>query len=447
MTDTRRMTAGGLSRLSLLAPLLFILQACASATAPMPVGSAPPAPAPAPVPAPAPAPAGNSQQIAGPGEALINQVSDCMFERACTSVRVFYGTNRAVDLTQPIERLNTVGTANVSPFAAVEGEAGLTLGSVTISVPCLQGEITTAARGCRRRFADIPRPGEISAFGASYRAALDPYRHFVFYRAETLSRADFAAEVSDVEQAFVFVHGFNVSFKNAAMTAAQLKEDSQFPGEAFIYSWPTRHAPDYIPSRRAAEAARDHFRSYIDFVLEETGAEQIHVIAHSMGNYLIMPVLADMAAEQVSDEPVFGELIFAAPDINAEAFADYAQQIDGLGRGLTLYASANDLAMQASIQVCRLNNEEEFCGFRAGDVGPSGPVTLPNVETIDVSALDGDFFAAGLFDDFGHGYFNEDRNLIQDIGVLISSGVRPPERRNPTLRRIEAEDGEFWRFP
>lgn len=419
----------------------IILVACSQAPmsdepAPPPPGASEPAP-----------PPGTTATITGPGEALIEDVGACLSENACTSVRVFYGTNRAVDLDQPIERLNTVGRTGVTPFAAVESEAGLTLGSVTISVPCLQGEITQAERGCRRRFADIPRPGEFGAFGASWRSALDPYQHFVFYRAETMSRPDFAAAVTGVDQAFVFVHGFNVAFKNAAMTAAQLKVDSQFPGEAFIYSWPTRHAPDYIPSRRAAEAARTHFRDYIDLVREETGADAIHVIAHSMGNYLIMPVLAEIAAETDGEGPVFGELIFAAPDIEAGAFADYAEQIDGLGRGLTLYASANDLAMRASIQVCRLNQDEEVCGRRAGDVGPEGPVTLPYVETIDVSALDGDFFAAGLFDDFGHGYFNEDRNLIQDIGVLISSGVRPPERRNPTLRKIAAEDGEFWRFP
>ena len=244
----------------------------------------------------------------------------------------------------------------------------------------------------------------------------------------------------------MFVHGFNVSFKRAAMTAAQLKVDSQFPGEAFIFSWPTREG-QYIESRRAAEAAREQFREYIEFVVDSSGVDRVHVIAHSMGNYLIMPVLADLARERAADEPLFGELIFAAPDISANAFAEYGQEIDGLGRGLTLYASANDLAMRASIQMCRFNQEEEFCERRAGDVGPSGPVTLPFVDTIDVSALDGDFFAAGLFDDFGHGYFNEDRNLIQDIGVLISSGVRPPARRNPTLRRIDAGGGEFWRFP
>lgn len=422
--------------------------ACSQAPDEAPAAPAPIAPVHVPAPPPSPAPPqGVSATIAGPGDALIEEVGACLSENACTSVRVFYGTNRAVDLTQPIERLNTVGRAGVTPFAAVESDDGLILGTVTVSVPCLQGDVTQAERGCRRRFADIPRPGEVSAFGASWRPALDPYQHFVFYRAETLSRSDFASAVADVEQAFVFVHGFNVSFKNAAMTAAQLKVDSQFPGEAFIYSWPTRHAPDYIPSRRAAEAARAHFRDYIDTVLADTGADEVHVIAHSMGNYLIMPVLAEMARERQGEAPIFGELIFAAPDIAAEDFAAYAEEIEGLGRGLTLYASANDLAMRASIQVCRMNQEEDVCGRRAGDVGPEGPVTLPNVETIDVTALDGDFFAAGLFDDFGHGYFNEDRNLIQDIGVLISSGVRPPERRNPTLRKIAAEDGEFWRFP
>lgn len=41
-------------------------------------------------------------------------------------------------------------------------------------------------------------------------------------------------------EAFVFVHGFNVPFHEAAKRTAQMAFDMHFEGLPILYSWPSR---------------------------------------------------------------------------------------------------------------------------------------------------------------------------------------------------------------
>jgi hypothetical protein len=36
---------------------------------------------------------------------------------------------------------------------------------------------------------------------------------------------------------------------------------------------------------------------------------------------------------------------------------------------------------------------------------------------------------------------------LNDIGLLLQTGQRPPEKRVPILRKVRTETGAFWRFP
>src|SRR5262249_3619409 len=45
---------------------------------------------------------------------------------------------------------------------------------------------------------------------------------------------------SERREAFVFIHGYNVSFEDAARRTAQLASDLQFQGAPIFYSWPSR---------------------------------------------------------------------------------------------------------------------------------------------------------------------------------------------------------------
>ena len=90
----------------------------------------------------------------------------------------------------------------------------------------------------------------------------------------------------DAPHALFFLHGFNVSFEEAAIRAAQIGCDLKVPGAtAFFFSWPSRGNVAAYPADEASiEASEGAITEFLVDFTTHCGAEKIHVIAHSMGN-------------------------------------------------------------------------------------------------------------------------------------------------------------------
>src|SRR5262249_1181783 len=130
---------------------------------------------------------------------------------------------------------------------------------------------------------------------------------------------------------------------------------------------------------------------------------------------------------------VVSEVILAAPDVDADNFTNLAQQIRGLAKGVTLYAAGNDRALLAS---------RNFWGhYRAGDVPENGgPLVVTGIDSIDVSAASTDVF------ELNHSDYAQNNDLLKDIGKLITTGQRPPDRRFEKLKPISAGQKMYWRY-
>jgi esterase/lipase superfamily enzyme len=152
-----------------------------------------------------------------------------------------------------------------------------------------------------------------------------------------------------------------------------------------------------------------------------------------MGNQPALQVMRDIKA---SSPPgvVISQIILAAPDVDRDNFENIAKEIQGLANGITLYAASNDFALNAS---------RRFHGGipRAGDVPPGGPLVLPGIDTIDVTAVSTD--SLGL----NHSGYAENNALLNDLQLLIQTGERPPEKRIPLLEKIGTAAGDYWRYP
>ncbi len=127
--------------------------------------------------------------------------------------------------------------------------------------------------------------------------------------------------------------------------------------------------------------ARAYLHEFLDLVSRETGAKQVHLIAHSMGAALLLEVLRDLKRGPTEAErPVkFNEIILAAPDISRTNFQQIASRISGVATGVTLYASSNDKALKWFSAPISLGES------RAGDVPAAGPIVVAGVDTIDIS--------------------------------------------------------------
>lgn len=275
-----------------------------------------------------------------------------------------------------------------------------------------------------------------------YEAAEDPKRHFTIQEIKALTREEFLAFVKDrlasssrfKDHAVVFVHGYQTQFDSAVYRTAQITYDMDFDGAAFLYSWPSGGTlQGYTYDRESAAQAEIYLRQFLTMVAQETGAKTVSVIAHSMGNQLVLRVLQDLK-RSLPEGLKLSQLILAAPDVDRDSFENIVSSITGVAKGITLYAAANDQALQISR---RVNGGVP----RAGDVPTGGPLVVEGVDTIDATATSMDTLG------INHSGYAENNALLNDIKQLIQTGLRPPESRVPTLERITTDRGDYWRYP
>jgi esterase/lipase superfamily enzyme len=261
----------------------------------------------------------------------------------------------------------------------------------------------------------------------------DPRKHVTLLSVTCHERADFvslagaAVARSPRREAFVFIHGYNVSFESGARRTAQIAHDLRFKGAAILYSWPsTSAALRYIEDETNARWTVSHFTTFLEMAMTELGADAIHVIAHSMGNRVLTECLRTLRAPDGAAR--LSQIVLAAPDIDADTFEDLAREFSSRGERVTLYASSYDLALKAS---------KLIHGYpRAGDSEPT-LVLVDGVDTIDASRVDTNLL--------GHSYVGDSSSILADIYDLFEGG-QPPSERRFHLEPRERTGRRYWLF-
>lgn len=251
-------------------------------------------------------------------------------------------------------------------------------------------------------------------------ATPNPDEHVVLLSVEPYKREEFLSGIgehvasSKDREALVFVHGYNVSFEDAARRTAQLAYDLNLQGAPIFYSWPSQgNIAGYFTDIVNAEWAVPNLEKVLRDISDHTGASKIHLVAHSMGNKPLVKALERIAQERAGNSPPkFNEIVLTAPDIDAEVFIDIARRILPAGKRITLYASKNDAALAAARKL--------MGGYhRAGDTEPS-LVLVKGVDTIDASNVQTDLI--------GHSYYGDNRTILHDLYNLLKTGKGPSER-------------------
>ncbi|MDB5268912.1 MAG: hypothetical protein JWP58_1952 [Hymenobacter sp.] len=297
------------------------------------------------------------------------------------------------------------------------------------------------ARGAAVRYgtAEVSIPG-IHKTGAVERPRFgqeNPYVDVVLQRTRLLAKDAFFAQLraqvasSAKSAAFVFVHGYNVSFAEAARRTAQMQFDLHFPGVPTFFSWPSQAAlVPYVVDEQNAEWAQDDFKAFLLDFLTRTNAQQVYIIAHSMGNRPVIRAMRDVLVERPELAAKVQELILAAPDIDADVFnRNIAPVLEKSRIHTTLYASSQDRALQLSKQI-----HGQYP--RLGLVETKGPYLMRGMETIVASEADPSAF--GL----GHSYFADVPLVLADLGGLMVGRKRPDQR--PSLTRMSVGGQNYW---
>lgn len=355
----------------------------------------------------------------------------CQTQNICTPVRIYFGT----------DRVQKQGGTRVIFTADRAGR--LQLGRAIVTVP----------KAADRRRGEIPRPQWWERMFLNVPPEGDPAKHFTILADGFKLFADpddFIAEVrahmkdagAYKDHAFVFVHGYNVSFDAALYRTAQIAYDlgqdvggRHVPfGSAFLYSWPSGgETSDYAYDFESARFTIEYLKKFIELVAARTGAKEIHLIAHSMGNVALMNALEQLSREPRRTGARINQVVLAAPDMDVREFERLARAITPVAKSVTLYASSKDIAMMASRKVHRDQP-------RAGDVTDDGPVIVDHVYSIDISAISTEIFS------IRHSDYADKQELLRDMNRMFVKEVQPPDRRNLNFLRHFRDGSTYWRY-
>jgi esterase/lipase superfamily enzyme len=228
------------------------------------------------------------------------------------------------------------------------------------------------------------------------------------------ARSELAAKAKSDGPLLIFVHGFKMSFAEAALRAAQLAHDLRFEGTVLLYSWPSANRLSaYFSDEESVRFAESIFGTLIDDLVMSLPFRDIYIVAHGMGTRVVSHALqhrAEMGKRNVQ----LRELFLVAPDINAELFRGVIAPKLATMQGLrtTVYASSSDLALMASKVVHGFQRVGETLG---------GVFTYPGIEVFDASS------ATFVRRSYGHSYLTDAREVIADIRRVIT---RPTWRKS-----------------
>ena len=126
----------------------------------------------------------------------------------------------------------------------------------------------------------------------------------------------------------LFIHGYNTLFAEGLYRLAQLTHDSKTTSLPVLFSWASRgHVTSYVYDSNSATIARDNLENTIRSLLK-TNAEGIDIIAHSMGNFILVEAIRQIKLSKVPlDASRIGTVILAAPDLDIDVFESQLHRI------------------------------------------------------------------------------------------------------------------------
>jgi esterase/lipase superfamily enzyme len=265
----------------------------------------------------------------------------------------------------------------------------------------------------------------------------DPQKHIVITEIVEYASATFYEEIRDYVAAdrdggiLVFVHGYNVAFADAVRRTAQISYDLSWKGPTICFSWPSEASiKAYLTDENNSRWAVPHFEQFMRELIARTKA-RIDVIAHSMGSRVLSEGLPGVVGHESLNEEMFPvrQVIFAAPDIDADVFRELVGKYRRKTVCVTMYASSNDEALKLSKSL--------HGGYtRAGET-TTGILLVHGVLSIDASAVN-----TGLL---GHSYYGDNRSIISDMHALLR-GRTDPGSRFGMQPRFLAGGGPYWAF-
>lgn len=212
----------------------------------------------------------------------------------------------------------------------------------------------------------------------------------------------------------VFIHGFNNRFEDAVYRFAQIVHDSGVHSASVLVTWPSRGSLlAYGYDRESTNYTRNALETLFQYLAKDPEVKEVSILAHSMGNWLALESLRQMAIRNGRLPEKFKNVMLAAPDVDVDVFR---QQIADMGKQhpqFTLFVSRDDKALAFSRRVWGDVS-------RLGAIDPEQAPYKKELEDNKIMVIDLTKIKSG--DSMNHGKFAESPEIVQLIGQRISEG-------------------------
>ncbi|TDH38095.1 alpha/beta fold hydrolase [Pseudohoeflea suaedae] len=285
------------------------------------------------------------------------------------------------------------------PYSGERGEA-VNLNEVVVSIPPAEA----------REIGDVQWPKKLPP---------DPSRDFA--TVSTSPIADVAAtrdwlsgHMERNGRLLVFVHGFNNRYESAVYRFAQIVHDSGTDATPLLFTWPSRGSVfAYGYDKESTNYSRTAMEAMLTTASETRSVKEITLLAHSMGTWLTVESLRQMAIRKGRVPPKITDVILAAPDLDIDVFR---QQLADMGPDrpkFTIFVSRDDRALKVSRRIS--GNVDRLGQVDIDDPGIREQLEAEGITVLDLSKLRGG-------DRLNHSKFAESPQVVQLLGNRLIAG-------------------------
>jgi esterase/lipase superfamily enzyme len=340
-------------------------------------------------------------------------VSGAFFVRARLLSLVVTGVLAGCASDVPHDMLAETGVTDASPQATHRIYVATTRARSGSGGEVFSGSRSTEL-GYARVDVAVPQGHKVGELGRPESGNADPRKHFMareiaLYPERAAAQTDLAAAIAARNgRVMVFVHGYRTQFDDAVYRFTQIVQDSGYSGVPLLFTWASSgKTMDYIYDRDSALSARDELEGTLRMAAA-SGAKRIDVVGHSMGAWLTMEVLRQMAigGDNVLAERA-GDVALASPDIDVDVFRAQMARVKRPGRPIFVITSADDKALGLSSRIA--GNMP-----RVGDDPNDAEIARMGVVVVDVTKL-----KAG--DSNNHAKFADNAALVRLIGEYVEA--------------------------
>jgi esterase/lipase superfamily enzyme len=288
------------------------------------------------------------------------------------------------------------------------------------------GEMFSGERGAAPAFADItvsiPNDGKRQVGEVAWPKKLpaNPQTDFATLKAEQIDRETAIARLNRAVQAspdrsvLVFIHGFNNRFEDSVYRFAQIAHDSGSRSVPILVTWPSRGSlRAYGYDRESTNYTRNALEDLFQFLNRDKDIKEVSILAHSMGNWLALESLRQMAIRNGRLPAKFKNIMLAAPDVDVDVFRSQIVDMGNPRPQFTLFVSRDDKALAVSRRVW-------------GDVSRLGSIDAEQepyrqeLAQNEITVIDMTKVKTG--DKLHHDKFASSPEIVQLIGARMSEG-------------------------